>query len=158
MNWQREVPKEDTAPERAMRRILEDLRLSFISQEPIKTRFSIHRARVDFIVERFLVIRVHGRYWHTKKRRANKDQAQKQCLQAEKLWVLDFSDEQVLKHRDLVTAVVSGFYCLKKLQDVSCWVPEGQHEVQPESIQDHHSPQQDSEASRIVHNPAGDVS
>jgi very-short-patch-repair endonuclease len=135
MAWQRNVPKEDTKPELAMRRILEDSKLSFVSQEPIKTRFSIHSARVDFIVERFLIVRVHGRYWHSRKRPANKDAAQKECLKAEKYWVLDFSDEQVLKHRELVSAVISGFYCLKKLQGLTPWSPEEQHEVQPKAAE-----------------------
>jgi len=100
LSWQRKVPTEDTAPERAMRRILEELGVSFVSQEPIKTKFSIHTFKVDFLVRRQIVIEVKGRYWRRKQRRRDKDEAKKNCLEAEGYTVLEFWDDEVLRQPD----------------------------------------------------------
>lgn len=83
MSWQERVPKSDTAPEMTMRRILEQLKVPFISQEPVKTRYSVHWSKPDFMVRPNFLIYVDGEYWHRKKRRAAKDEAQENCLLAE---------------------------------------------------------------------------
>jgi very-short-patch-repair endonuclease len=89
-----------------MRRILEQLHVPFISQEPIKTQFSIFTFIVDFLVQRRIVIEVKGRYWRRKQRRRDKDEAKKHCLEAEGFRVLEFWDDEVFKQPDSVRQTV----------------------------------------------------
>ena len=102
--WQRKVPPHDTKPEMAMRRILEDLKVSFVSQEPIKTRFREWPFIADFLVLRMLVIEVHGQYWHIKPRRELKDEIKQNCLEADGYRYLAFWDYEILKDSNLVYA------------------------------------------------------
>jgi very-short-patch-repair endonuclease len=97
----------DTTPEMAVRQILEGLPAplnSFISQAPIKTRYSIHTFIIDFKVANQIVIEVHGDHsakWHTKSRQA-KDEAKTNCLLEEGYQVLDIfgTKRQIEKMRD----------------------------------------------------------
>jgi len=103
----REKPLSDTTPEMAVRRILESLPPplnSFISQAPIKTRFSIHTFIIDFKLASRLVIEVHGDHsakWHTKSRQA-KDEAKTNCLLSSFYKVIDIigTKRQIEKMRD----------------------------------------------------------
>lgn len=97
----------DTTPEMAVRAILESLPAplnSFISQAPIKTRFSIYTFIIDFKVASRLVIEVHGDHkakWHTKKRQ-EKDETKTNCLIASFYQVIDIfgTKRQIEKMRD----------------------------------------------------------
>jgi very-short-patch-repair endonuclease len=106
MSWQSKVPKSDTKPEMAMRRILEHLRVSFKSQVPIKTRFREWPFIVDFLVENRLVIEVQGVYWHSKKRRSEKDEIKRNCLIETGYQFLEFTDEELKKDPESVETFV----------------------------------------------------
>lgn len=89
-----------------MRKILEDLKVSFVSQEPIKTRFREWPFIADFLVLRMLVIEVHGRYWHTKTNRELKDEIKQNCLEADGYRYLAFWDYELKNDEALVCAEI----------------------------------------------------
>jgi len=89
-----------------MRRILEALGLSFISQHYIKTRFREWPFIVDYYIPPDLVIEVDGVYWHRKKTRRRKDAVKDECLKAEGYTVYRFTDEELAKDPDLVKRLI----------------------------------------------------
>jgi len=80
-SWQSQIPLEDTKPERRFRRILEDLKISFHSQQE------------DDYTAGILIFRILGPH-HRNQRQMEKDAWKKQQLESLGFRVIDFTDEK----------------------------------------------------------------
>jgi hypothetical protein len=113
----RTTPKSDTRAETEVRKILEDLgrfHHTFESQVPIKTRFSPRTFIVDFLLDEDTVIEVHADHkakWNTKTRR-DKDAAKRECLLAERYFVIDIigTDRQIARQANIIRNAILDSY------------------------------------------------
>ena len=100
-HWKIRLPRKDTGPEDICRAILEELNLSFISNESVETPFRDYPIEADFLVEHCLVIEVQSHFFHDKARRVGKDRAKREAFTAMGLGVLWLWDDE-LRYADQV--------------------------------------------------------
>jgi len=101
-SWQSQIPLQDTKPERAFRRILENLKIPF------------HSGEEDDFTAGTLIFSIKGPR-HLNQRQMEKDAWKKQQLESLGFRVVDFWDWEVLRYPDFVSAIVQAYWSLSKL-------------------------------------------
>jgi len=104
-----------TRPELAMHKILTDLKIPFRSQEPIYVPGKAYPYVLDFLVLNTLAIEVDGVYWHSKQSQREKDAIKDVNLSDLGFRVVKFTDREVLRYPDFVSAIVQAYWSLSKL-------------------------------------------
>ncbi len=99
MRLRHDTPLSDTKPERTVRRILELLKVSFVSQEPITvndpTTGSAYTFTVDYLVNRKVAIAVHGSFKIKSSRSMDKIEWEKKLLKEAGYEVVDVWDSEL---------------------------------------------------------------
>ncbi len=109
MRLRHDTPLSDTKPERIVRRILELLKVSFVSQEPIMvndpTTGSAYTFTVDFIVNRRIAIPVHGGFKIKSSRAMEKIEWEHKLLKEAGYNVVDIWDSELIGFEKIYRAV-----------------------------------------------------
>ncbi len=95
--------KRDTSIERSVRRVLDDLGITYIPQ------FKIGRYHADFLVAGFLVLECDGIYWHSRPEQVILDQRRDQRITEQGYLVHRILDHEIIQ--DPILAVLAALSC-----------------------------------------------